>query len=184
MSKEQKEQKIKVFKGRPRVKTERRATTKKLDLKKSAELFESECFIYWPEPGFNTDEYEDDDGNVDIDAVPDEHLIEFVCRYIDPGTFQEITSTPLAYDIPEDKQLSQAEIEKMFREAQENRIRNMKSETDIRLEIILTCVIDPQFESIDQIRKILPLALQYEIYNEVTRGAIGENLVARFSKSN
>lgn len=183
-TKETKETKeVRVFKGRPRPKTERRTGAKKLDLKQSAQLFNSEFFIYWPDPNADLSEYEDNDGLLDIDTVPEEHLIEFVCRYIDPGTFQEIVNTPLSYDLPKDRQADEKEIEEIIRNAIQDKLQNPKSEADIRYEVIQSCVIDPVFESVDQVKQILPLALQHEIYNEVTRGAIGDNLVARFQES-
>lgn len=188
MSKEkvekQEKQEVKVFKGRPRPVTERRKGAKKLDLKKSAELFEEQFYIYWPESGFDTSDYEDDDGNIDIDLVPVENLMEFTGRYIDPGSFLEIVNTPLAYDLPEDKQLNEQEVEKVVRSAIEERLNNPKTDADIRYEVIQACIIDPQFESVEQIKKVLPVGLQVVLYEEITKGAIGENLVARFQGSN
>lgn len=186
MSKEKQEEKqqkeTKVIKGRPRKK--KRAGTKKLDLKKSSELFQEEFYIYWPDPSLNLSEYEDEDGDFDVDTIPDEYLIEFTCRYIDPGTFLEIVDTPFAYDLPSDKQLSEKELEKITQEAINDRIRNQKSQAQVRYEIIQACVIDPQFESPEQVKKILPMSLQMELYDEITKGAIGENLVARFQEPN
>ena len=180
MSKEQKE--AKVFNGRAR--TERKDGAKKLDLKGSAQLFQEEFYIYWPDPSVDLDKYEQEDGTFDVDSIPSDDLIEFTCRYIDPGTFQEILSTPLAYDLPTDKSLKQEEAEEIIRKAVQDRLNNPKTEADVRYEVILSCVIDPQFESVEQVKRILPMTLQLELYNEITRGAIGENLVARFQKSN
>ena len=79
MSKEKEEQKeqkqAKVIKGRPR--KEKRSGAKKIDLKKSAELFEEEFYVYWPDPNEDLSEYQDDDGEVDIDAVPNEFYMNF-----------------------------------------------------------------------------------------------------------
>ena len=185
MSNEKQEEKqVQVFKGRPRPVTERRTGAKKLDLKESAQLFNKEFYIYWPDPSIDLSEYQDDDGNLDLDAVPEENLIEFTCRYIDPGTFQEILNTPLAYDLPDNKNLTQEEIEDVIRKSIQDRLKNTKTEADIRQEVILSCVIDPKFESVEQIKQILPATLQIDLYDEIMKGAIGDNLVARFQKPN
>lgn len=185
MSKETKETKeVKVIKGRPRPVTKRRDGAKKLNLKDSAQLFNEEFYIYWPDPTVDVSEYEADDGSIDVNEIPVENLIEFTCRYIDPGTFQEILNTPLAYDLPEDKNLSQQEIEEIIRKAVQDRLKKTKTEADIRYEVLLACIIDPKFESVEQIKRILPAALQMELYDEIIKGAIGDNLVARFQESN
>ena len=184
MSKEKKEKEVKVIKGRPRPKTQKRDGAKKLDLKNSAQLFNEEFYIYWPDPSVDVSEYENDDGTIDINEVPAENLIEFTCRYIDPGTFQEILNTPLAYDLPEDKNLTQEEVEEIIRKAVQDRLKKAKTEADIRYEVIQACVIDPKFESVEQIKQILPATLQLELYDEIIKGAIGDNLVARFQESN
>ena len=186
MSKEKKEQKqekpeVKVFKGRQR--KQRKPGAKKIDVMKSADLFDEEFYIYWPDPSLDLEEYEDDDGEIDIDAIPEDCLLEFTCRYIDSGTFLEIAQTPLSYDIPEDSNLTPKQMEQIHNDAIQNQIENRKSEQDIQAEVILTCVIDPQFESAEQIQKILPRSLQIELYAEITKGAVGVNLVSRFQKS-
>ncbi len=171
---------VKVFNGRKR--QERKSGAKKLDLGKSSQLFQEEFYIYWPDPSVDITKYEQEDGTFDVDSIPAEDLIEFTCRYIDPGTFQEILNTPLAYDLPEDKSLNQEQVEEIIRKAVQDRLKNSKTEADIRYEVLQACVIDPQFESVDQIKKILPVSLQMELYDEITRGAIGDNLVARFQE--
>ena len=181
---EQKKPEVRVFKGRQRPQNERKKGSKKLDLKGSAQLFNEDFFIYWPDPTLELSEYQDDDGNVDVDQIPEEHLIEFVCRYIDPGTFQEIVNTPLSYDLPTDRKVNEQEAEQIIRDAIQNQLSNPRTEADIRYDVLLACIIDPQFESVDQIKQILPIALQREIYEEATRGAIGDNLVARFQEPN
>ena len=173
--------KVKVFNGRKR--QERKPGAKKLDIRESSQLFQEEFYIYWPDPSVDISKYEQEDGTFDVDSIPAENLIEFTCRYIDPGTFQEILSTPLAYDLPEDKNLKQEEVEEIIRKAVQDRLKNVKTEADIRYEVIQSCVIDPQFESAEQIKKILPTSLQMELYDEITRGAIGDNLVARFQEA-
>ena len=185
MSKEKQEEKeqkqTKVIKGRPR--KEKRSGAKKLDLKKSAELFEEEFYVYWADPTEDLSEYEDEDGNVDIDSVPNEFLYEFLCRYVDPGTFLAIVNTPLAYDLPKDKDLTQKDAEEIIRTAVEDKLNNPRTEHDVRYDILQACVIEPEFESIEQIKRLLPYDLQLTLYEEITKGAIGENLVARFQKS-
>ena len=181
---EQKKPEVRVFKGRQRPRDERKKGSKKLDLKGSAQLFKEEFYVYWPDPSVDLSEYEDDEGYIDIDTVPEENLIEFTCRYIDPGTFQELLNTPLAYDLPDKKDLTQEEIEEAIRKSIQDRLNNTKTDADIRYEVLLSCIIDPQFESTDQIKQILPATLQIALYDEIMRGAIGENLVARFQKPN
>ena len=183
MSNEQAERKVREVKGRQRTQqTQKREGAKKLDLSASSQLFQEEFYIYWPDPSVDITKYEQDDGTFDVDSIPAEDLIEFTCRYIDPGTFQEILSTPLAYDLPEDKSLNQEQVEEIIRKAVQDRLKNSKTEADIRYEVLQACVIDPQFESVEQIKKILPVSLQMELYDEITRGAIGDNLVARFQE--
>ena len=185
ITKETKETKeVKVIKGRPRPVTQKRDGAKKLDLKNSAQLFNEEFYIYWPDPTVDVTEYEADDGNIDVNEIPAENLIEFTCRYIDPGTFQEILNTPLAYDLPTAKNLTQEAIEEVIRKAIKDRLSKTKTEADIRYEVLLACIIDPKFESVEQIKRILPAALQMELYDEMIKGAIGVNLVARFQESN
>ena len=178
MSNEQKEKKVKVFNGRPR--TEKREGAKKLDLSESAKLFQEEFYQYWPDPSYDYSDYENEDRVIDIDSIPTENLIEFKCRYIDPGTLQELAKTPFAWDLPDSKNLKEQDVEKVIRDALENQKYNMKSEEEFRAEVLLTCVIEPEFESTEQIRKILPVYLINELYLGITRGAIGENIVSRF----
>ena len=181
MSNEQAERKVREFKGRQRTQqTQKREGAKKLDLSASSQLFQEEFYQYWPEPGFDYSDYENDKGEIDIDSIPSEHLIEFRCRYIDPGTLQELAKTPFAWDLPDKTNLNQAEIEKVIRDAIQNQKDNDKSEEEFRAEVLLTCIIEPEFESVEQIRKILPVYLVNELYLGITRGAIGDNLVARF----
>ena len=181
---EKKEQEVKVFKGRPRPRTERRKGAKKIDLTASAKLFDVEFYFYWPDPEFDTKKYRNDDGTVDIDQIPAEQLIEFKCRYIDPGTLQKLAKTPFAWDSSDTENKSPEELQQLILEALKNQQENFKSEEEFRSDVVFACVLDPQFESVEQVRKLLPLALVTELYLEITRGAIGDNLVARFQESN
>ena len=94
-----------------------------------------------------------------------------------------MVNTPLSYDLPTDKQVTQKDAEEIIRTAVEENLNNPKTEHDVRYEVLLSCVLEPRFESVDQIKKILPYELQLTLYDEITKGAIGENLVARFQKS-
>ena len=181
--KETKETKeITVFKGRPRPRTDRREGAKKIDLTASAKLFDVEFYFYWPDPGFDTTEYQNDDGTVDMDQIPVENLIEFKCRYIDPGTLQKLAKSPFAWDLPDLKNKSEQEIQDIIFQSLKERDESFKPEEEFRADVLKTCVLDPEFESADQVRKILPASLQTELYLEITRGAIGDNLVARFQE--
>ena len=186
MSKKEKkeEQEVTVIKGRPRARTDRRKGAKKIDLTASAELFDIEFYMYFPEPGFDTTEYQNADGTVDIDSIPDEHVVEFKCRYIDPGTLQKLAKTPFAWDLPDLKNKSEQEIQDIVFDSLKERDENFKPEEEFRADVLHTCILEPQFESSDQIQKIIPTSIQTELYLEITKGAIGENLVARFSESN
>ena len=77
------------------------------------------------------------------------------------------------------EELKQIETDALIKQFEER-----KDEDDLQAEVIQACVIDPQFESIEQVKKILPKSLQRELYSEITRGAIGENIVTRFPDSN
>ena len=121
---------------------------------------------------------------MDIDQIPAENLIEFKCRYIDPGTLQKLAKTPFAWDLPDLKNKSEQEIQQILLESLKERDESFKPEEEFRADVLHTCVLEPEFESPEQIRKILPTSLQTELYLEITRGAIGDNLVARFQESN
>lgn len=185
ITKETKETKeTKVIRTRPIPRTERKKGAKKIDLTASSKLFDVEFYFYWPDPEFDTTDYQLEDGTVDIDEIPAENLIEFKCRYIDPGTLQKLAKTPFAWDQPDIKDKSPEELQEFILEALQNQQDSFKPEDEFRADVVFACTIEPQFESVEQVRKLLPLSLVTELYLEITRGAIGDNLVARFQESN
>lgn len=178
-----KKKKVVELKGKPTKK--RRKGAKKLDLKDSAKLFEQEVFVFLIDPDINLDDYSDlsnEDGVLDISDLPDECVYEFNCRYIDPGTMQELANTPLTIEIPNSADMSDEELGEEYRKLMVNRATDGSAEFDLKYAVVHACVIDPQFESPEQVKKILPVSWVNELYYEITRGAVGENLRSRFRK--
>lgn len=184
--KEEKKEEKKIFeiKGKPTKK--RRKGAKSLDLKDSVKLFEQEVFVHLVDPSVNLDDYVDltnKDGVLDIGDLPDECVFEFVCRYIDPGTMQELANTPMTIEIPNSEDLSDQELGEEYRKMMISRANDGSAESDLKYAVIHACVIDPEFESPEQVKKVLPMSWVNELYFEITRGAIGENLRSRFRKA-
>ena len=180
---EQVKKKVVELKGKPTKK--RRKGAKKLDLKDSAKLFEQEICIHLIDPNVNLDDYVDlsnDDGVLDISDLPDECVYEFSCRFIDPGTMQELANTPLTIEIPNSADMSDEELGEEYRKMMINRATDGSAEFDLKYAVVHACVIDPTFESPEQVKKILPVSWVNELYYEITRGAVGENLRSRFRK--
>lgn len=180
MSKNTKKKVDNVIKPRTRKTTQRKKGAKKINLAASAELFKQEFYIYWPDYTLDLSEYEDEQGNIDIESIPEDHLIELTCRYLDPGTFQEVLGTPFAVDTPDDDDLTEEEKKEKLAEMYKEKMENPKGQLELEAEIVRACCIDPKFESAEQVLSVFPTALIIEVAGEITRGATGKNLVSRF----
>ena len=178
------EKPIQDFRKRSQVSKEVYKEAQVLDLEASAKFFEDEFTIYCLHPNMDLSEYADENGNVGIEDVPRDKQVRFTCRYIDPGTFQEVLDSPIIYDLPTDRPPTQKEIEEAVRKAAAQKLKRPETEAEIRANVIFKCVTYPAFKSPEQVKHILPATIQIELYDEIMRGAIGDNIVARFQNTN
>ena len=160
-----------------------RKGAKRLDIKDSAQLFKQEVNIHLIDPDINLDDYTDlsnDEGILNIKDLPDECVYEFTCRFIDPGTLQELANTPFTMEISNSADLTNEELGEQYRQMQIKKLTNSSTEFELKYAVIHACVIDPAFESPEEVKQVLPVSWINELYFEITRGAVGENLRARF----
>ena len=167
---------------KPRTTTSRigKKKAKKIDLAASAELFKHEFSIYCIDPSMDILDYMDEHGNVDIESLPEDYLLEFVCKYLDPGTFLNVVDTPFAVDIPDDEGLTEEEKEKKLEEIYKKRMESRRNDVEVQSYVIHACCIDPKFESPEHVQAVLPISLIIDLGAELTRGSTGKNLVSRF----
>ena len=163
----------------------KRENAKKLDVKESLKAFEEDFYVYFPSPDVNLEEYMDEDDNVDVDSIPDEQLLEFKCRYVTSGEFREYcTPTPntefLTKDVIKDlKNIKKEELEDRIATAIIESLNAQHNYNDAVELTVFHAVLDPNFETVEQVRSILPTQLLELIYDECTKFVDGTNLATK-----
>ena len=172
----------------------KRTGAKKLDLQMSREAFKEDFHVYYPCPSVDLKKYTNEKGQINLDEIPEENLIGFQCRYLTPDEFDGICSpdpkvnfTELV-DIKKFHKLSKEEMNKQaeilnekLAEAIIDAMSQEKSDLDIAYETAFLSCVDPLFESIDQLKQILPLAIINIIAEEAIKFTDGQNLMIRES---
>ena len=150
----------------------RRPGANKIDIEASLKKLDNDFYVYWPAPSVNLDEYKDEDGNVDIDNIPDEDVIEVVCRYVNQTEYFAITAPTTKLDFDRSKykgqNLTEEQLKELFLDAIEKQVAQAKTEDEIAAEVVFRSIVDPQFESPEQVQEILPLEFFNTIYDEAT----------------
>ena len=174
----------------------RRKGAKHIDIQKSAEVFQEDFYLYFPSPEVDLDQYKDEDDNIDLDAIPDDQVMEFKCRYLNPGEFELICSNDQklnlanVVDVRKLNKLSQEELDKeadaingRILQALQNQLLTEKSTEQIAYEIAYTALIEPAFESVEQLKSILPLTIIDIITDEAVKFTDGSNLKVMSNES-
>ena len=158
-----------------------------IDLIGSANAFKEDFYVLMVRFDVNEEDYADkidENGEVDPFELDPEQTIQFQCRYIDPGTLNEITNTSMIIEPPANiKDLPPQEaLDKLLRlHAQAKTDKNR--EFNIQSQVVYSCTLDPQFESVDQVKSILPVFVIEDLFYRITEHAIGSNLLYRFPGS-
>lgn len=168
----------------------KRENAKQINLQKSKMAFDETFFVYYPSPEVDLKKYtNEDDGTIDLDQIPSEQLLEFECQYITPGAFEQICAEERLnlndiVDIKKFHKKSKEEVEaeaeelnKRLAEALLDKMTAEKSASDIAYEVAFTSCKSPQFESIQQVKDILPLTVVDIITEEAIKFTDGSNLV-------
>ena len=170
----------------------KRSGAKKLDIEKSIEAFKEDFRVYWPDPTVDLDKYTDDNGDVIVDQIPADQLIEFTCRYLTPDEFDRACAADNKVniadlvDMKKFHKLSKEEIDKQADDLNEKlssaileAMSKEKSDLEVAYETVFYSCVDPQFESIDQLKRILPLGIINMIAEESIKFTNGQNLMTR-----
>ena len=162
---------------------DKREGAKKLDLKRSAEEYEVDFEVYYPNPNVPIETYKDEDGNINLEAVPNEDLLVVECRYLSPGEFRDYSKPDVSKmitqkDIDALKDFSGDQFNKKVEDLLVRQVHAIKSLDDTMVTCVYHAVLDPQFESEAQVRQVLPTDFLITIYNEITLFVGGENLKA------
>ena len=157
------------------------------EIKDSAALYDFEFYIVLADLRKDFQKFAhlaDDRGIVPIKNLPPEYLVQFKCRAIDPGSLKEITNSSLAFETPADlESLPLAEQIKVYEKLRRDRVSDPNREFEVRCRVVQACVLEPQFESLDLVKKALPSSYIDELYGAITESAMGGNVVTRFQKS-
>ena len=156
------------------------------EIKDSAALYDFEFYIVLADLRKDFQKFAhlaDERGIVPIKDLPPEYLVQFKCRAIDPGSLKEITNSSLAFETPDDlESLPLAEQIKVYEKLRRDRVSDPNREFEVRCRVVQACVIEPQFDSLELVKKALPSSYIDELYGAITESAIGGNVVTRFQK--
>lgn len=175
--KHDKENNVIEFQGTPT--KERKVGAKKVDLKSFANLFETDFYLYYPDGSVDLKDHRKKDGSIDISSIPEENLFEIQCRYIDPGTYQQIYNTAYVIDIPGADDLSPDELHKIYQKSVRDQITDKETDLNLRYQVVLQCLIDPEVKTLEDVKR-LPINWVNDIFNSVTESVYGGNLMSRF----
>ena len=159
------------------------------EIKDSAALYDHEFYVVLADLREEKDYQKfahlaDDNGIIPPKELPPEYLVQFKCRAIDPGSLKEITNSSLAFDTPPDlESLPLAEQIKTYERLRRDRASDPNREFEIQCRVVQACVLQPQFESVEILKKSLPASYVSELYGVITESAMGGNIVTRFQKS-
>lgn len=149
----------------------KKENVRKLDIQKTIKQYDEEFDCYFPRPGLDLEEYKDDNGTVDIDEIAEEDLIAIVCKYIDNITFDSIVNPrqELKFDrsILDEKNLDPKEVQNMIFDTLEDQVKNSKTDSEIMAEVCYHGIVDPQFESVEQLQNVLPANWVSEIFDAI-----------------
>lgn len=186
--KEEVEEKVRPRRIKNRGRSDRRKTSKKVDINKTIQSFKEDFWVYIIDPSIDLADYSDFlDGNedLDIDDVPDEHVMEFKCRRIDPGTLMEFTNSAVVIDIPDNvESLTDSQMAKAYKDAVKDRMVDLNRDVDIKCKVIHACTLEPQFPSPESVKMTLPSICISELHEVITEGAYGANMRYRFRDNN
>ena len=168
----------------------KRERAKKLDINRSKLAFKEDFYMYFPNPSVDILKYQNKDGVIDIDQIPDEQLIEFTCRYLSAGEFSDLYNNDNAIDFREfvdvkkfhnlkGKDLDEA-INKMNNKIINALIESQlkdKNPQELEAEVVFHSCLNPKFESVAQVRQILPMSILNQIADEALAFVDGQNLI-------
>ena len=155
----------------------RREGASKLNVEATIEkMKEADFYMYYPHPELDRKKYEveDEKGNkvLDLDKIPNEKLLEFHCQYIDHAKFAEITEPRQVLDFNldqlKDKNIKNEDITRLFLEAVQKQSSSTPTDAEVVSAVVFHSVLDPKFESAEQVLKVLPMKLLNVIYEEAT----------------
>lgn len=157
------------------------------EIKDSAELYDKEFYVVLADLRKDYQKFKhlaDENGIVPPHELPPEYLVQFKCRSIDPGSLKEIVNSSLAFDTPEDlEKLPLAEQIKIYEKLRRDRVSDPNRDFEVQCAVVQACVLQPQFESIEIMKKALPASYIDELYEVIAKSARGGNLVSRFQKT-
>ena len=156
------------------------------EIKDSAALYDFEFYIVLADLRKDFQKFAhlaDERGIVPIKDLPSEYLVQFKCRSIDPGSLKEITNSSLAFETPADlESLPLAEQIRVYEKLRRDKASDPNREYEVRCRVVQACVLEPQFDSLELVKKSLPSSYIDELYNAITESAVGGNVVTRFQK--
>ena len=165
----------------------KRKNAKKIDVTKTAKLFDKEFYVHLVDPEMPDDEFNaliDDDGVLDMQGVPDKYIVEFKCCHIDPGTMTELINTAISIDadpVPSGNEVAVVK-EPPPTQAAPAREYDFRQDFMLRCEVVYRCTKEPDFESAEQVKKVLLPVFITELFTVITEGAYGGNIRYRFPK--
>ena len=161
---------------------EKRNNAKKIDVKKSMEVYDTDFYVYYPSSEVDINEYTDDEGNINIDEIPEDQLIEFQCRYVTSGEYRDYCLPPPDTSFLNDdfikslKDMKKEELEERVADAVLSSLNATNSYNDAVERTVFHAIVDPKFQTVEQVRQIIPTVLLELIHEECTKFVDGSNL--------
>ena len=149
-----------------------RSDVQSVNIRESLSRLNEEFYVYCPHPGLDTTPYLDENGVLDMDKVPDQHVFGFKCRYMDNVEFEEICApnVPVKFDPSalKNKDLTEDLFLELLTQALEQKMKT-PSDSEVVVECIYRCCLEPKFESAAEVGKILPLTIQDTLLAEIIK---------------
>ena len=161
----------------------RREGAKQLDIEASQKAFETDYYVYYPDPDLDLEQYTNEEGDIELSKIPPDQLLEFQCRYVTPGEFREAcmpsngqSLLPADMNLEKLQSLEPEQFQKQLSSLIIASLATQESYANTTIRTVFMAITEPKFNSPEHMDDTLPTSLIEMIYEESTKFVEGKNL--------